>query len=107
MAIDLARKYPLFLEIGDDVEKAIRRFSEAEEGLLAVVKLIPEIGRRKEVRGVPKHPPFPREPQAHGTGSRLHRAIRGNPVYGRTTVADSLPLILRGNPRSEFLRQTL
>ncbi|WPZ36144.1 chloride channel protein [Thalassobaculum sp. OXR-137] len=36
-AIDLARKHPPFLEIGDDVEKAIRRFSEAEEGLLAVV----------------------------------------------------------------------
>ena len=36
-AIDLARKHPPFLEIGDGVEKAIRRFSEAEEGLLAVV----------------------------------------------------------------------
>lgn len=36
-AIDLARKHPPFLELGDDVEKAIRRFSEAEEGLLAVV----------------------------------------------------------------------
>lgn len=36
-AIDLARKHPPFLEIGDEVEKAIRRFSEAEEGLLAVV----------------------------------------------------------------------
>ena len=36
-ANDLARKHPPFLALGDDVEKAIRRFSEAEEGLLAVV----------------------------------------------------------------------
>jgi CIC family chloride channel protein len=36
-AIDLARKHPPFLELADDLEKAIRRFSEAEEGLLAVV----------------------------------------------------------------------
>ncbi|MDF1792457.1 MAG: chloride channel protein [Thalassobaculaceae bacterium] len=36
-AIDLARKHPPFLEISDDLEKAIRRFSEVDEGLLAVV----------------------------------------------------------------------
>jgi len=36
-AIDLARKHPPFLEIADDLQKAISRFSEAEEGLLAVV----------------------------------------------------------------------
>lgn len=36
-AIGLARKHPPFLEISDDLQKAIRRFTETEEGLLAVV----------------------------------------------------------------------
>lgn len=36
-AVDLARKHPPFLETGNDLQRAISRFSEAEEGLLAVV----------------------------------------------------------------------
>ena len=36
-ALDLARRSPPYLEMSDDLQKAIRRFGEVDEGLLAVV----------------------------------------------------------------------
>ncbi len=36
-ALDLARRSPPFLQMSDDLQKAIRRFTEVDEGLLAVV----------------------------------------------------------------------